>query len=253
MLKAERVSREIERRRSSILDVARELLGRDGIAGFTMERIADDAGYARTAIYRYFPSKEELIVELAIESLELRVELYRRVMRFEAKPRERLVAFGEVTCLLYPRHVMPQVFAFAQAVREKTRAASQKRLRALEREDAELNSSVARDAVAQGDLVLSHGMTLEETRLGLDALSQGLFERIGSSPPLEGVGDPRLVLRRMGSLLLDGLGWRPLSTEWDYRATMARIYGELFTPQFLAGLGLLEGAGAAPRAAAARR
>ncbi len=31
-----------------------------------------------------------------------------------------MVAFGEVTCLLYPRHVLPQVFAFAHAVLDKT-------------------------------------------------------------------------------------------------------------------------------------
>jgi AcrR family transcriptional regulator len=217
-----------------------------------MERVADEAGYARTAIYRYFPSKEELIVELAIESLELRVELYRRVVQFEARPRERLVAFGEVTALLYPRFVMPHVFALAQAVRERTRASSQQRLRALELEEAELNDSVAREAVATGDLVLSHGMTLEATVFGLNALVQGLFERLGSTPRAD-VGDPRVVLRRMGSWLLDGLGWRPLSTEWDYRATMTRIYDELFSPRLMAELGLLEAAALRSRSSAGGR
>ena len=67
---------------------------------------------------------------------------------------------------------------------------------------------------------------MEEVLFGLNAFSQGMFERIGSPPPLVGVGDPRVVLRRMGGRLLDGLGWRPLSSEWDYRATMKRIYAE---------------------------
>ncbi len=89
---------------------------------------------------------------------------------------------------------------------------------------------MARDAVANGDLDLSLGITVEEVVFGLNAFSQGIFERIGSPPPLVGVGDPRVVLRRMGGRLLDGLGWRPLSSEWDYRATMARIYAEVFPP-----------------------
>ena len=178
MLRAERISRGVDRRRSAILEVARDLLSRDGMAAFTMERVADEAGYARTAIYRYFSSREELIVELAAESLELRVELYRRIARFEGRPRERMVAFGEVTCLLYPRHVLPQVFAFAHAVLEKTSESSQERLRALQQEDAELIASVAREAVANGDLDLSLGITLEEVLFGLNAFSQGMFERI---------------------------------------------------------------------------
>ena len=43
-----------------------------------------------------------------------------------------------------------------------------------------------------------------------------------------GINDVVGVLRRSGSVLLDGYGWRPLSAEWDYRKTMRRIYGELF-------------------------
>lgn len=240
MLRAERISRGVDRRRAAILEVARDHLCRDGMSAFTMERVADEAGYARTAIYRYFSSREDLIVELAAESLELRVELYRRIARFEGRPRERIVAFGEVTCVLYPRHVLPQVFALAHAVLEKTSESSQERLRELQREDAELNASVAREAVANGDLDLSLGITVEEVLFGLNAFSQGMFERMSSPPPLVGVGDPRVVLRRMGGRLLDGLGWRPLSSEWDYRATMARIYAEVFPPRLLAARGLIE-------------
>jgi AcrR family transcriptional regulator len=205
-----------------------------------MERVADEAGYARTAIYRYFSSREELIVELAAESLELRVELYRRITQFQGRPRERMVAFGEVTCVLYPRHVLPQVFALAHSVLEKTRESSQDRLLALQREDAELNAGVAREAVENGDLDLSIGITLEEVLFGLSAFSQGMFERMTSPPVLVGVGDPRVVLRRMGGRLLDGLGWRPLSSEWDYRATMERIYAEVLPPALLAARGLIE-------------
>jgi AcrR family transcriptional regulator len=240
MLREERISRETERRRSRILAVARDLLSRDGMAGFTMERVADEAGYARTAIYRYFPSKEDLVVDLASESLELRVELYRHAVDFDARPRERMVAFGEVTCLLYPRHVIPQAFALAPAVCDKAKESSQERLRLLVNEDAALNLSVAREAVENRDLDLSFGVTLEEMMFGLNAFTQGMFERIGSPPPMPAVGDPRIVLRRLGGRLLDGLGWRPLTHEWDYRATMSRIYREVFPPRLLATLGLLD-------------
>ncbi len=242
MLRAERISRGVDRRRSAILEVARDHLSRDGIAAFTMERVADEAGYARTAIYRYFSSREELIVELAAESLELRVELYRRIARFEGRPRERMVAFGEVTCVLYPRHVLPQVFAFAHAVLEKTSESSQERLRALQREDAELNARVAREAVANGDLDLSLGITVEEVLFGLNAFSQGMFERIELAAAIWLESAIRASSYGAWAAACSTVSaGDPLSSEWDYRATMARIYAEVFPPPWLAARGLIEG------------
>jgi AcrR family transcriptional regulator len=242
MLREERIAREAESRRAAILGVARDLLGRDGISRFTMERVADEAGYARTAIYRFFSAKREILVELAIESVELRLELYRRVARWEARPRERIVACGEVTCLLYPRHVLPHVYGLSYSERAKKTDARLERLRALQREDDALTMTLAKEAVDAGDLELRFGLTLEETLFALHSLTQGILERVGSLPLPPGVDDPRVVLRRAGGRLLDGLGWRPLSSEWDYRATMRRIYDEVFPPRLLATLDLIGGA-----------
>ena len=233
------MSRDFERRCASIREVARDLLEREGIGGFTMERVADEAGYARSAIYRFFPSKRELLVELAVESLEVRLDLYRRAAAFDGKSRERLVAYGEVTCLLYPRLVMPQVFGHCQVGRFRKSDARLERLRELERQDDALVSSLVADAIASGDLELDAGLSIEEVVFALRAFTQGIFERVGSLPPASGIADPRAVLRRAGGRLLDGLGWRPLSNEWDYRATMSRVYLEVFPASLLAKLGLI--------------
>ena len=45
-------------------------------------------------------------------------------------------------------------------------------------------------------------------------------------------------MRRLGSAFLDGLGWRPLSSEWDYRRTLQRVYTEVFPPAYLDELGV---------------
>jgi AcrR family transcriptional regulator len=235
----DRISRDFARRCAAIREVARDLLARDGIASFTMERVADEAGYARTAIYRFFPSKRELLIGLAIESLELRLELYDRVAELDARPRERLVAFGEATCLLYPRHVLPQVFGAAKSRRARRSDQGLDRLRTLQRRDERMVAMVAKEAIDSGDLVLAPAATLEETVFAVHALTQGIFERFGLGPKPVGISDPRIVLRRAGAQLLDGLGWRPLSNEWDYRATVSRIHREVFTPRFLAARRLL--------------
>ena len=31
-----------------------------------------------------------------------------------------------------------------------------------------------------------------------------------------------------GVIVLDGIGWKPLSAEWDYKKTIKRFYRELF-------------------------
>ncbi len=35
-----------------------------------------------------------------------------------------------------------------------------------------------------------------------------------------------------GEIVLDGLGWKPLSTEWDYKETRKRFFREVF-PELL--------------------
>lgn len=237
----ERISRQQEARRRDILAIARGLLTREGLSHFHMETVAEEGGYSRTSIYRYFSSKEDLVMDLAIESVELRVGLYRRVQAWDARARERAVAFGEVTSMLYPRHVLPEVYA-VNAVREASTPERTKRFAELEREQNGIVLSVAREGVDSGDWKLPPDLTVEEAMFGVGTMTRGLFDRIDNPIPPDNVRDPRRVQRSMGSRLLDSLGWRPLSTEWDYTTTMRRIYTELFPPEARAALGLVDDA-----------
>ena len=236
----ERISRQQEARRRDILNVARDLLTRSGLSHFHMETVAEEGGYSRTSIYRYFSSKEDLVMDLAIESVELRVGLYRRVQVWNARARERAVACGEVTSMLYPRHVLPEVYA-VNAVREASTPERTKRFAELEREQTRIVLSIAQEAVECGDWKLPPDLNVEEAMFGIGTMTRGLFDRIDNPlPPGETVRDPRRVQRSMGSRLLDSLDWRPLSTEWDYGATMRRICTELFPPEARAALGLVD-------------
>ena len=239
-LRSKRVAREQARRERDILEVSRDLLARRGLYGFSMETVADEAGYSRTAIYRYYPSREELILALAVETAQLRYQLWKPIESFAARPRERLMAMGEVTSILYPRHVLPQVVALSNAVRGKTSAARRRALRALDREDRRLAIGIVNAALESGDLELPGGLSAEELLFGIDSLVRGIFTTIasGAAPGDLGIADPRRPLRVLGRELFDGIGWRPLSSEWNYGETMRRIYTELYPPAVLAPLGL---------------
>ena len=56
-----------ERRREQILDGARRCFARHGYEGATVARLEQEIGLSRGAIFNYFPSKDALFVELAIE------------------------------------------------------------------------------------------------------------------------------------------------------------------------------------------
>ncbi len=56
-------------RRQAILNEARDVVNDSGFDALTLQRLATRLGYAVGALYRYFPSKEALIVGLEIEVL----------------------------------------------------------------------------------------------------------------------------------------------------------------------------------------
>lgn len=53
-----------------IIDVAFAMLAEKGVEGFTMRAIASKMGCGAPKIYRLFPSKDELLVAIAVEKLE---------------------------------------------------------------------------------------------------------------------------------------------------------------------------------------
>jgi AcrR family transcriptional regulator len=63
---AAKVSRK-ERVRSAVLTAATDVLRRDGYAGLTMERVAATSGVAKTTLYRSWPTKAALCMDLYLD------------------------------------------------------------------------------------------------------------------------------------------------------------------------------------------
>jgi AcrR family transcriptional regulator len=223
-----------------LLVAARDLLREHGLGDLTMASIAERAGCSRPAVYQYFDSREEVVAALAIESAALRNRFYALVPGFSARPRERLVALAEVDAILYPEWPVLEETTYANAVRGRV---SPERRAALVREQRvayESFSSCTVDALRAGDLALPRGVNADHLIFTLATFSTGLFAPVSRGlPDLESARpDPRAAMRRLGSAFLDGVGWRPLTTEWDYRGTLKRIYAQVFTAEFLDSLGL---------------
>ena len=74
-----------------------------------------------------------------------------------------------------------------------------------------------RDAVAAGDLQLADDFGVEHLAFGLWSITFGGYSIAATSPSLTNLGihEPLLAIRNNCNRLLDGVGWKPLSSEVD--------------------------------------
>ena len=92
----ERREKDREKRREQILDAARKLLLKDGLARTSVNRIAQKAELSVGTIYFYFANKEDVFAELQREGLEI---LHRKIvsrMGGIEKPDQKLEACARV-------------------------------------------------------------------------------------------------------------------------------------------------------------
>jgi len=89
--------------------------------------------------------------------------------------------------------------------------------------------SIVLDGLRSGDLP-SGRMPAEQITFSMAAITMGshIMARNRQLAVMAGIDDPVTVVRQNQDLVLDGLGWKPLSAEWDYAATDQRIKKEIF-------------------------
>lgn len=213
-----------------ILDGARELFLSDGWDHFTVEHIADHIECSRPLIYTYFTSKEEILLALAIQSKHRRLRLAAQALKLGGHSRERMLALGEVEDLLLPRDLPVELLVASTSLRAKTSRARQRELKALDIRAVALSTGVIQEAVDAGELSLPESMRPEELIFSMWAMLWGAASIMRSDMPLRnaGVHHPPTAIHFSLGVLLDGLGWRPLMSEFDYRATRKRVYREVF-------------------------
>lgn len=233
MLRLTRKQRELVERETLILDVTRDLLLDLGYHGLTMDRIAGAIEYSKGTIYQHFPCKEEALTELALRIYEKRFSLIERAATFSGRTRERVAAIGEAVVLfarLHPEDLRILGIINSEVVIQKVSQPRQEKVNGLTLRAMGILTGIVRDAISGGDLSLVSGTTPEDLAFGLWSLTEGGFASIVQGAPLAevGVGNAFFSVMKNCEILLDGYGWRPLSTEWDFAETRERIRREIF-------------------------
>ncbi len=228
-----RKQREIREREGRILDVARDLIAAEGYGGLSMDRIAEAIAYSKGTVYQHFASKEDVMLELSLRAIAAWSRHYDLALQFRGSSRERLLAIHlghDLAAHLHPVEYECIYAVRAAGIREKVppeRRAEQ--AAALERL-FERSASVVAEGVRDGDLVLGAGATPQSLIYGFWSLHYGeiTLETYDIQYRRMGVRDQRRTLRRTLQAIMDGLGWRPLSSEHDYVAVEKRILREVF-------------------------
>jgi AcrR family transcriptional regulator len=219
-----------EIRAQLILQVARKLFLGGGWDGFSIDAIAEQMRSSRALVYAHFPSKEEILLALAIESKIKRLALLEQALTLQGRARERLTAIDLVDGFLAENDLPLEIFVTSTRLRAKTSQDRQTALRALELRLQAFGAGVVREAVGAGDLSLPKHTTADDLYFALWSCVWGATAIKRSDFPYteSGIVDPAMTVRRALLVMLDGFGWRPLSHEWDYRETCRRIEREIF-------------------------
>ena len=79
-------------RRREIVEAARQILERDGESALTMRRLASDLGMKAPSLYKHFPDKESLELELIIVGFEESAAAFEAALA--TQPRSQIEALG---------------------------------------------------------------------------------------------------------------------------------------------------------------
>jgi AcrR family transcriptional regulator len=237
-----RKQREVRQRELHLLEAARRMLVAHGYAGLSMDRLAEATEYSKGTIYQHFSTKEDLVMALASQSMEQRTSLFDRVARFDARPRERMHGVGiadELFARLYPYSFRSELIIKMADLEDRASPERRELLQAHEDRCAGLARGFIEDAIRIGDL--DPATSVSRVMFAIMSMVIGTHTMTSSFCSLmtqTGIVNPFSALRDNIQVLLDGFGWKPLSTEWDYAATTRRITKEVFADECqTAGLG----------------
>lgn len=225
---------EIKKREDRILSIARKRVIDDGYHGLNMDRIAEEIGASKGTIYNHFSCKEEIIIALAVQTMQKRLQLFQDAAQFKGASRHRMYALANANGFFFQHY--PDYFRFEQmlsidSIWEKTSAERRNLVKSCQMNCMAVVSGIVRDGIASEDLCLPPQTTPEDLVFGLWSISLGAQSIIASSDSLLdlGVKNPNETLTLHLHRILDSFGWNPLSNDFDYTSLESRIVQEVLS------------------------
>ena len=118
MTRISRKQNEIHQREADILHIARRILLSEGYETLSMDKLAVELGTAKGTLYNHFPNKEEIVLALVCQAMQVRLQLFGVAAMVSQKSRERMMAIGLASEHYVRRH--SEYFAIEQFVSNST-------------------------------------------------------------------------------------------------------------------------------------
>lgn len=227
-----RKDRERAEREELILDHAQRSLLKDGFQNLNLDDLARSVEYSKGTLYLHFKTKEDIALAVATRAIRERAEFFERGAAFKGTSRERMRAIGFACCHfahVYPDYFNVEIMLKSHSFWEK---ADPLRQQAHGMEGSRCFRAVHRivqDALAAGDLPRSD-LPPERIVLAIACTAVGshILGRNNHAAIFPGTQDPLKMMCQNVDIVLDGLGWKPHSTEIDADAVDRRIQREIF-------------------------
>ena len=227
-----RKERERAAREELILDHAQRMLLQDGFQNLNLDTLAEAVEYSKGTLYLHFNTKEDLALAVVTRALKERADFFERALAFKGRSREQISAVGFACChfaKVYPDYYNVDMMLKSQSFWEKADESRQHLYGMQGGRCFRVIHKIVMEGLQTGDL--PQGKLSSEKIvfcIASTAVGSHIMARNSHALLMAGIDDPLKALCQNVSLLLDGLNWKPLSSEWDYEATDRRIKKEIF-------------------------
>lgn len=141
----------VEHRSRQLLDAAARLMEREGSEAVSMQALANEAGVSVGLIYRYFGSKDDVLLAVIVQVLDaFAVEVPRAIQAAGDDPIRRLAAAFAAYCRVIDEHRHAAVLTYRES--KSLDAAGRERIKRLEVETSEPLRDAVRAGVESGAL-----------------------------------------------------------------------------------------------------
>ncbi|MBL4829935.1 MAG: TetR/AcrR family transcriptional regulator [Aliivibrio sp.] len=223
----------ISDREKELLQIAKDLVTAEGFANLTMEKIAAASPYSKGTVYNHFTSKEDVISALCILGMKKQQAMFNKALTFNGTTREKAMAFHvayRTFSRLEPILFMCVLTAKTRWIVEKTSPQRNEVLNSLEEDIIDMADKIFLSGVEAGDLILSPALSIDTIIFANWAVSFGsnaLINNATNSRCINRIQETNSMLHNV-NIVLDGLNWKPSSSEWDYKRSWTRAENELF-------------------------
>jgi hypothetical protein len=159
------------------------------------------------------------------------VAYYERAITFKGKPREKIYGIHSLNTGFLREAIQDfLVIHIDNHFRTKATLGHQRQLVKNEERVIEIISGVIREAVEKGDLRFPEAVDEYLLLFTLMSTDFGGYVMKASDSPVIQTWFKKIKFMHgiFGEIVMDGIGWRPLSGEWDYNETIRRFYSEVF-------------------------